>query len=112
MMLEDVATSLTGPDEWEAWQRVLASLGSLPVGYRRDLGRFLFDALAAVTEAASGTTAAFLPRKFSSALVDLVDVPVERRGKRPAHTRALAEDGSHSGPAMKVHTKPTGHLVA
>lgn len=41
----------------EAWQRVLASLDSLPVGYRTDLGRFLLDALAAVTQAEQGTTA-------------------------------------------------------
>ncbi|GAA3597226.1 hypothetical protein [Streptomyces osmaniensis] len=57
IMLEDVATSLTGPDQWEAWQRVLASLDSLPVGYRSDLGRFLLDALAAVSGAEPGTTA-------------------------------------------------------
>ncbi|MFF5985384.1 hypothetical protein ACFY78_41805 [Streptomyces olindensis] len=56
IMLEDVATSPIGPDEREAWQRVLASLDSLPVGYRTDLGRFLLDALATVTEAEEGTT--------------------------------------------------------
>lgn len=57
IMLEDVATSLTGPDEWEPWQVVLASLDSLPVGYRTNLGRFLLDALSAVTTAEAGTTA-------------------------------------------------------
>lgn len=41
----------------EAWQQVLASLDSLPVGYRTDLGRFLLDTLAAVTQAEQGTTA-------------------------------------------------------
>ncbi|WP_232543842.1 hypothetical protein [Streptomyces buecherae] len=41
----------------EAWQRVLASLDSLPVGYRTDLGRFILDALAALTQAEQGTTA-------------------------------------------------------
>ncbi|MFF7206255.1 hypothetical protein [Streptomyces sp. NPDC008141] len=57
IMLEDVATSPTGPAEREAWQQVLASLDSLPVGYRTKLGRFLLDALAAVTQAEQGTTA-------------------------------------------------------
>lgn len=58
IMLEDVATSPAGPDdEREAWQRVLASLDSLPVGYRTDLGRFLLDALATVAGAEAGTTA-------------------------------------------------------
>jgi hypothetical protein len=57
IMLEDVATSPTGPAEKEAWQRVLASLDSLPVGYRTDLGRFLLDALSTVTKTESGTTA-------------------------------------------------------
>lgn len=56
IMLEDVATSPTGPAEREAWQRVLASLDSLPVGYRTDLGRFLLDALTTVTQAEEGTT--------------------------------------------------------
>ncbi|MFJ6501556.1 hypothetical protein OG280_00375 [Streptomyces virginiae] len=57
IMLEDVATSLTGPDEWEPWQAVLASLDSLPVGHRTNLGRFLLGALSAVTIAEAGTTA-------------------------------------------------------
>ncbi|UZI32279.1 hypothetical protein [Streptomyces sp. VB1] len=57
IMLEDVATSLTGPDQWEPWQAVLASLDSLPVGYRTNLGRFLLDALSAVATAEAGTTA-------------------------------------------------------
>ncbi|MFD9916964.1 hypothetical protein [[Kitasatospora] papulosa] len=57
IMLEDVATSLTGPDEWEPWQAVLASLDSLPVGHRTNLGRFLLYALSAVTTAEAGTTA-------------------------------------------------------
>ncbi|MFE2152581.1 hypothetical protein ACFXAO_21400 [Streptomyces lavendulae] len=57
IMLEDVATSLTGPDEWEPWQATLASLDSLPVGYRTDLGRFLLDALSAVAIAEAGTAA-------------------------------------------------------
>ncbi|MFD5756905.1 hypothetical protein ACFWIZ_17195 [Streptomyces sp. NPDC127044] len=45
IMLEDVATSPVRPDEREAWQRVLASLDSLPVGYRTDLGPFLLSTL-------------------------------------------------------------------
>jgi hypothetical protein len=57
IMLEDVANSLTGPDEWEPWQTVLASLDSLPVGHRTNLGRFLLDALSAVTTVDAGTTA-------------------------------------------------------
>ncbi|MEU4110877.1 hypothetical protein [Streptomyces sp. NPDC027717] len=57
IMLEDVATSPAGPDERENWQQVLASLDSLPVGYRTDLGRFLLDALGTVTGAEEGTTA-------------------------------------------------------
>lgn len=57
IMLEDVATSPVGPDEREAWQRVLASLDSLPVGYRTDLGPFLLDALAAVAGTEAGTKA-------------------------------------------------------
>lgn len=58
ILLEDVATSPIGPDEREAWQRVLASLDSLPVGYRTELGRFLLDALAVTAaEAEAGTTA-------------------------------------------------------
>ncbi|MCX4657653.1 hypothetical protein [Streptomyces uncialis] len=57
IVLEDVATSLTGPDEWEPWQIVLASLDSLPVGYRTDLGRFLLDGLDTVTTAEAGATA-------------------------------------------------------
>lgn len=56
IILEDVATSPIGPAEREAWQRVLASLDSLPVGYRTDLGRFLLDALDVVTQAEEGTT--------------------------------------------------------
>lgn len=56
IMLEDVATSPLDPDEWDARQRVLACLDSLPVGYRTDLGRFLLDALAAVAEPETGTT--------------------------------------------------------
>ncbi|SOE19077.1 hypothetical protein SAMN05442782_0020 [Streptomyces sp. OK228] len=65
IMLEDVATSPMNPGEWEAWQRVLASLDSLPVGYRSDLGRFLLDALATVAEAEAGTTA-WRMRTFSA----------------------------------------------
>ncbi|MEU1003767.1 hypothetical protein [Streptomyces tibetensis] len=57
IMLEDVATSPSGPAEREAWQQVLASLDSLPVGYRTELGRFLLDALDTVTGAEQGTTA-------------------------------------------------------
>lgn len=57
IMLEDIATSLTGPEEWEPWQAVLASLDSLPVGHRTSLGRFLLDALSAVTTAEAETTA-------------------------------------------------------
>ncbi|MEV6332868.1 hypothetical protein [Streptomyces sp. NPDC051909] len=57
IMLEDVATSITGPDEWEPWQRVLSSLDSLPVGYRTDLGRFLLHALVGVNDAEAGSTA-------------------------------------------------------
>ncbi|MEV8628583.1 hypothetical protein [Streptomyces sp. NPDC051079] len=56
IVLEDVATSLTGPDDWEPWQAVLASLDSLRVGHRTNLGRFLLDALSAVTTAEAGTT--------------------------------------------------------
>lgn len=56
VMLEDVATSPLDPDEWDTRQRVLASLDSLPVGCRTDLGRFLLDALAAVAEPETGTT--------------------------------------------------------
>ncbi|WP_436790005.1 hypothetical protein [Yinghuangia sp. YIM S10712] len=56
ILLEDVATSPMGPDDFEAWQGVLASLDSLPVGYRTELGRLLIDSLAAVTEAEAGTT--------------------------------------------------------
>ncbi|MCX4564227.1 hypothetical protein [Streptomyces sp. 2-1] len=56
IVLEDMATSPIGPDERETWQRVLASLDGLPVGYRTELGRFLLDALA-VTVAEAATKA-------------------------------------------------------
>ncbi|WP_231978172.1 hypothetical protein [Streptomyces sp. TLI_053] len=57
LMLEDVATSPIAPEEQETLQEVLASLDSLPVGHRTELGRRLLDALAAAPEAAEGTTA-------------------------------------------------------
>ncbi|MFD4231384.1 hypothetical protein [Streptomyces sp. NPDC058545] len=56
IMLEDIATSPVGPEGREAWQCVLASVDSLPVGYRSELGRLLLNALAAVTGAEPGTT--------------------------------------------------------
>ncbi|MCZ4120253.1 hypothetical protein [Streptomyces sp. H39-S7] len=57
ILLEDVATSPMNPGEWQTWQRTLASLDSLPVGYRSDLGRLLLDALATVAETEAGNTA-------------------------------------------------------
>ncbi|MFJ4681680.1 hypothetical protein [Kitasatospora sp. NPDC088783] len=47
IMLEDIATSPLEAEELENWQKVLASLDSLPVGYRSDLGRLLLDSLSA-----------------------------------------------------------------
>ena len=51
IILEDIATSPPRPVEPEARQRILASLDSLPVGHRTDLGRFLLEALSAITQA-------------------------------------------------------------
>lgn len=54
IMLEDIATSEFGPDRVEDWQRILASVDSLPVGHRTELGRLLLDALSTIAQAESG----------------------------------------------------------
>jgi hypothetical protein len=58
IILEDIATSPSGPVEPEARQRVLASLDRLPVGHRSYLGRFLLKALSTITgnDVEAGTT--------------------------------------------------------
>ncbi|MFJ5879794.1 hypothetical protein [Kitasatospora cineracea] len=56
IMLEDLATSPFGPEEEEPLQEVLASLDSLPVAHRTELGRLLLDALAAAFTAPAGNT--------------------------------------------------------
>lgn len=54
MMLEDIANTVTEEDQYDALQKVLASLDSLPVGYRTELGRVLLDALVVARAAEPG----------------------------------------------------------
>lgn len=57
IMLEDIATTEIEPGKQDARQRVLASLDTLPVGHRTDLGRLLLDALSTARQTEAGTIA-------------------------------------------------------
>lgn len=50
IMLEDIATTRVEPERQDARQEILASLDSLPVGHRTELGRLLLDALTTARE--------------------------------------------------------------
>ncbi|MGW6619600.1 hypothetical protein ACWF99_00125 [Nocardia sp. NPDC055002] len=54
IMLEDIATSAFDADRVDVLQDVLASIDSLPVGYRTELGQLLRDELAAARAVADG----------------------------------------------------------
>ncbi|MFE3451882.1 hypothetical protein ACFXJ8_23470 [Nonomuraea sp. NPDC059194] len=56
LMLEDIATSCIEPEYLEDRQRLLASLDSLPVGHRTELGRLLFEGLQRARRAEPGST--------------------------------------------------------
>lgn len=86
----------------EAWQRVLASLDSLPVGYRTDLGRFLLDALAAVTQAEQGTTAWRMRTFLAGPDWDQLGFAVcsTRICRLPACCHAPCSGGSHPSCAL------------
>jgi hypothetical protein len=50
IMLEDIATTAIEPDREDARQQVLASIDSLPVGHRTELGRLLLDGMSAARQ--------------------------------------------------------------
>ncbi|SMG44495.1 hypothetical protein [Agreia pratensis] len=54
-LLEEIANSEIGDGDETIRQRVLASIDSLPVGYRTDLGEYLLNALAELRSKAPGT---------------------------------------------------------
>lgn len=95
------------PGERQSWLRTLASLDSLPVGYRSDLGCLLLDALATVTEAQPGTTV-WRMRTFGagpdhdqlgfavcSALTDRTPAPRSPHGSGYATTNPARAQTSH-----------------
>ncbi|MGI5155867.1 hypothetical protein [Microbispora sp. CA-102843] len=55
LMLEDIATSYMEPECLEDRQRFLASLDSLPIGHRSELGRLLLDGLQQVRQSEPGS---------------------------------------------------------